>query len=537
MNSHNCNRKPQPGERLDRSSRSGTIVQAAFSRILCLCTLIALCGCASVDFDYPRTESRAVTDTSDSRLGKAFANVLQRHPDESGFFPIEDGVDALAFRLTLAEGADHSIDAQYFLIHDDPVGRLFVESLLRAADRGVRVRLLIDDIHTSGHDFDLAVVDSHPNIDVRIFNPLGNRTAKVLNVTNVRRVIRRMHNKSFTVDNQVTVIGGRNIGDEYFGASSEAAFGDLDVLAVGHFVQEVSSMFDSYWNHRAAVPILALTKGPSDPQTVVDEMRRQLTRAREENATGKYAKALRSSVFDILQRDTSSMIFAPHKLVFDSPDKSQPDAAGNAASIVTSLQDSIADVERELIVITPYLVLAKDDLDGFQALRDSGISVTVLTNSLASNNHTISHSGYKSVRKPLLRMGVRILEVRADPSTPGNEGLTTDAPKKTLHTKAYIVDRRRVFVGSFNWNQRSKNVDTEMGVIIESPELALAFAERIDNLSLEGVYEVNLNEKSQLRWTGLEDDRSVILTKEPQTTWWHRFSAGFLGILPIKSQL
>jgi putative cardiolipin synthase len=229
--------------------------------------------------------------------------------------------------------------------------------------------------------------------------------------------------------------------------------------------------------------------------------------------------------------------WASYELIFDSPDKSQPDLAENAASMMTSLENSLDEAQQELIVISPYFVLRDPEIQGFQELRDKGIEIAVLTNSLASNNHTISHSGYMPVRKPMLEMGVKLYEVRADASLPGNEKVGTETAKTTLHAKAFIVDRERLFIGSFNWNQRSENIDTEMGVIIDSPELAGGFADQFDAMDRTETYELFLNDDGKLRWRGEENGQEVILTKEPQTGFWQRFNAGFLRTLPIKSQL
>lgn len=508
-----------------------------FRKLICVILFSLVSGCATIDFDYPKTETSALGDTSEVTLAPRMSEALAAHEGEAGFLLMEDGVDALAMRLALAEQAVRSIDAQYFLIHDDVVGRVFAEALLRAADRGVRVRLLVDDIHTDGLDPGLAILDAHPNFEVRLFNPFGNRSSKVMNAGSMSRVVRRMHNKSFTVDNQVTVIGGRNIGDEYFSAPGDASFGDLDVLGIGPVVQDVSSMFDTYWNHKAALPIPALVEIPDNPEAALAKLRTTLAESRADISNSKYAEAVRSSSYAALQREPGSLAFAPYKLVFDSPDKSVPGMADTAASITTSLRESVVDAAQELLIITPYFVLRDEELNGFRELRDRGVKIAVLTNSLASNNHTVSHSGYKPVRKPLLKMGVKLYEVRADATLPGDEGIDRDAAKTTLHAKAFVVDRRRVFIGSFNWNQRSMHVDTEMGVIIESPEFATEFAERLEAINPENVYEVVLNDKGKLRWKGREDGREIVLTKEPQTSWWQRFSAGFLSVLPIKSQL
>ena len=205
-----------------------------------------LCGCATVDFDYPKPASDALTDTDDTYLGQRLAGLADQHPGESGFFPLGNGIDALAARLLLARRAERSIDAQYYLIKNDITGNAFIHALLQAADRGVRVRLLVDDMFTGGYDAGMAGLDTHPNFEIRIFNPFARRSARFMDgLTSFSRINRRMHNKSFTVDNQITIIGGRNIADEYFGAREDAKFGDLDVVGIGPVVQDVSDMFDS----------------------------------------------------------------------------------------------------------------------------------------------------------------------------------------------------------------------------------------------------------------------------------------------------
>ena len=314
-------------------------------------------------------------------------------------------------------------------------------------------------------------------------------------------------------------------------------FGDLDVLGIGPVVQEVSSMFDMYWNHQAAFPMAALTRGPDNAEEALDTMRKRLAQSSAEIAESKYADVLQSTIFDTLQRDASAFAWAPYELIYDSPDKSQPDSVETAASITSSLRESMVDAEQELLIISPYFVLREREINGFRELRNRGIEVAVLTNSLASNNHAVSHSGYAPVRKPMLKMGVRLYEIRADASISSNERVGTDSAKSTLHAKAFIVDRRRQFIGSFNWNQRSGNIDTEMGVVIDWPELAGRIAKLFHSLERDKSYELFLNDEGNLRWRGEENGQEVILSKEPQTSWWQRFSAGFLGTLPIKSQL
>ena len=494
-------------------------------------------GCASIDFDYPKSETFALTDTGDTTLGRGIAEYVAQHPEEqSGFYPVYDGIDSLALRLLMAERAERSIDAQYFLIHGDLVGNVFVNVLLRAANRGVRVRFLVDDINAKGYDAGFAVLDSHENFELRIFNPFAHRKARALDVTSLSRVTRRMHNKSMTVDNQMTLIGGRNIADEYFGARKDATFGDLDVLAIGSIVPKVSAMFDSYWNHRAALPMSALAAVPENAEEALATLDEKVAKSLEEVDASEYADAVRSSILDYVQTDASAFIWAEYDLVYDSPDKANPDTNEDADSIVVEMRASIGDVQEELFVITPYFVLLKDNIEGFQKLRDRNVEITVITNSLASNNHSVSHSGYAPNRKKLLEMGVNLHELRANASIPADESKGVQDAKRTLHAKAFSVDRKKVFIGSFNWNQRSINLDTELGVIIHSPEIATDLVERVTARLPEDSFQVFLNEKNDLRWRGYDNGQEVILTKEPQTGFWHRFNAGFLRIVP-NSQL
>ena len=505
----------------------------------CLIAVVAaLSGCATVDFDYPKPASTAFPDTNDTYLGKKLDGLQEQHLGESGFYPLSDGINALAARLLLAERAERSIDVQYYLIKKDIVGSAFVYALLRAADRGVRVRLLVDDIFTGGYDAGMAGLDSHPNFEIRIFNPFARRSARFMDgITSFSRVNRRMHNKSFTIDNQITIIGGRNIADEYFGAREDAKFGDLDVVGIGPVVNDVSDMFDSYWNHERAAPIAAFADMPDDPAAELERVRAELEQSREKITTSKYAEAVNDQVLEYVETNAGTFVWAPYTLAVDSPDKSFKSKAQDAASITTPLRESLLSAKSEALIISPYFVPRKSGIEAISALQQSGVNVTVITNSLAANNQSSVHGGYAPSRKPLLKSGVKIFEVRADADVPGSEIVAASGAKATLHTKAFIVDRREMFIGSFNFDPRSAKINTELGVIIRSPELADQSADVIEAALAKQTWEVFLNEKGKLRWRGLENGQEVILDKEPQTTWSQRFVAGFMRILPFRSQL
>lgn len=501
--------------------------------------LLLLAGCASIDFDYPRTESFHLTDTADTYLGRQIQPVaVTQQEGYSGFYPMSDGIDALASRLLLAARAEKSIDVQYYLIKDDIVGRAFILSLLRAADRGVRVRLLLDDMFTTGYDLGMAALDSHPNFEIRIYNPFHRGAAGKAKsaITGFGRINRRMHNKSFTVDNQVTLIGGRNIADEYFGAREDAKFGDLDVLGIGPVVQDVSDMFDIYWNHPTALPVPAFVKELEDPESKLNALRDRLEGSNKEVRESKYAAAVLAKITDYVSSDEDLFRWAPYQLVVDSPDKGIKKKAAEAASITTPLIESLRSAEKELIVISPYFVPLKGGIEGLSEIQKSGVNVIIITNSLAANNQFTVHGGYAPARKPLLQAGVQIYEARPDADVKGTEFVNSSGAKATLHTKAFIVDDKEVFIGSFNFDPRSAYLNTELGVIIRDPEMAAVYEGLIKAALKDQAYEVFLNEKGKVRWRGYEDGQEVIYDKEPQTTWGQRFAAGFARIVP-KSQL
>jgi putative cardiolipin synthase len=502
-------------------------------------TCSALAACASVDFDYPKEDTRAYTDTDDTEFGKIATGLVAAHPPgESGFYPMSDAIDALATRLLMAEQAERSIDAQYYLIKPDVVGNVFIEVLLRAADRGVRVRLLLDDILTKGYDAGMAALDSHPNFEIRIFNPFANRSARGLGfVTDFSRVNRRMHNKSFTVDNSVTIIGGRNIAGEYFGAREDAKFGDLDVIGVGQVVQDVSNMFDDYWNHSAAAPLPAFAKMTEDPEGDLVVLRERLIESRESIKDTPYAEAVRRQVGHYLATEESVLMWAPYTLAVDSPDKSNKNLAKDAASITTELKQTILTSRKEVLIISPYFVPRKAGVEVFTTLQKSGVDITIVTNSLAANNQKTVHGGYAPSRKPLLEAGVKIFEVRPDAGISGSEYVAGKAARATLHTKAFIVDRHDVFIGSFNFDPRSANINTELGVIIHSDAIAESMLSGMDQKIKDNAYEVFLNEKGKVRWREFNGEEVTIHDKEPNTSWWNRFVAGFYRIMPIDSQL
>ena len=510
------------------------------SRLLLLAFAInILASCATVNFDYPKTDSRVFTDTSETYFAKNLVDDLANHPvDQSGFYLMPDGIEALSARLVMAARAERSIDAQYYEITRGTVAEAFIAALLEAADRGVRVRLLIDDVNTQGYDAGMVGLDSHPNFEIRVFNPFANRTFRKLDaLTNFSRINRRMHNKSFTVDNQITIFGGRNIGDEYFGAVKDAIFFDLDVLAVGSVVNSVSFMFDAYWNHERSVPLEAFAKLPDDPAAELVRMRGEIAQWKKEFAKSQYAHAVTDSYLQFIESDPSIFTWAPYQLIYDLPDKAIKQRADETMLIKTAIYGSLEAAQEELTIVSPYFVPLKSGIDWLVDTQASGVNINIITNSRSANNQALVHAGYAPARKPLLRGGVNIYEIRPDAKVVDYEVVELSSAKATLHSKAYIVDRKEIFIGSFNFDPRSANINTELGVLIQSPLSAAKIAQNIEKALPEISFELFLNEKNKLRWRNIEKGEEVIFNKEPYTSWWQRTKDRFFQLLPFKSQL
>ena len=513
-----------------------TAARSPFSRaVLCL-WLAFVAGCSTIDFDAPKPRSYALTDTADTRLGQALAREHDHPDDYAGFYLLSDAIDALAARLLLADRADKSIDVQYYLVKDDIIGRVFFASLLQAAERGVRVRLLIDDVGTKGMDDILAAVADHPNLELRLFNPFASRGFRAADAWDFGRLKQRMHNKSFTVDNQVTIIGGRNIATEYFAANETYNFGDLDTIAIGPVVQDTSDMFDAYWNHPRAVPFEQLSGQQDDGGARLEALGNELRTAIDSLRDTPYAGAVAQSFERFVDSDEGLYTWARYQLVFDSPDKALGRVDGDD-SILTPLARTAKAAQQELLVISPYFVPRSAGVRAIGRMAGRGVQVDVVTNGLAASDHLIVYGGYAPSRKPLLREGVRFFEVRGDLALPGTDAAGTDEALSSLHTKAFVVDRRYFFMGSFNWDPRSADINTELGILMDAPDIAGEVARLVYEAAPTRSYQAFLNEDGRLNWRSVEDGKEVIYNREPESGWWRRFTANLSRLLPIRSQL
>ncbi len=512
--------------------------------LLAVLTLLLTGGCATLPEGFDRPVSHAFTDTDDTLLGKASSEEKRAHPGKSGFYLLGNGLDAFVARTLLAHFAERSIDVQYYLYHDDLIGALLTDQLLKAADRGVRVRLLVDDMGIEGRDLGVATADSHPNMEIRIFNPFSRKTGRTSQfVTRLGSVTRRMHNKSFTVDNQATILGGRNIGNEYFEADPDLAFADLDVLAIGPVVKEVSAAFDLYWNSELAYPISVLMDKPPSPEEI-EQKRQLLNEFITEQAESAYLQALRdSNLANKIREKQVRYHWGDAVVVYDQPEKILHDFDKTEYHLAPLLKSYFEGVIDELIIFSPYFVPGKEGTAFLTQLSKRGVRVRIVTNSLASNDVSIVHAGYSKYRKDLLRAGVELYEMNKKLSKEqrkekkGKHG----SSKASLHAKSFVFDRKQVFIGSLNLDPRAVLHNTEIGVVLTSAEIANGmgewFDQNIEKLAFRLELQEDKNGHEKILWYGLVDGEQQTFDVEPYTGFWLRFGIGFMSIWPIDSQL
>lgn len=493
--------------------------------------LLLISGCASVPLDYPKQASYAIEDTSQTREALEVRTWVGDRDDANGFYPLSAGFDAFGARLRLMDLADSSIDAQYFLMKPDNAGLVFAAEMMKAADRGVRVRLLLDDVFTSVDDVDLAMLDAHANIEVRIFNPVSRKGVYAFNyLGNFSLANRRMHNKAFIVDNQVAVVGGRNIAAEYYQLETAGEFFDFDMLTVGPVVRDVSTEFDRYWNHELAVPMAALFS--EDDSERLAQANQQVRQEMVEAGQTIYAKAINTEVIRKLDAFELSPYIANARLISDDPQKLLVDVAPEQQHLVNEMRKALLEAEEEIIIVTPYLIPGKRGIELVRELGEKGVRITIFTNSLATNNHTPVHSAYASYRRDLLDAGAELWEARADAAritTPEGETLLDHL---TLHTKGVLIDRKRIFVGSLNLDPRSIDINTEMGLLIDSEELGQKLSDNARKRIPLLAYQVKMDDSGRLSWHATIDGEEVVETHDPQTSGWDRFKAWFMKIAP-----
>jgi putative cardiolipin synthase len=527
------------------------------SRLLQWILVVAsLGGCASLPpgSDFAKTTSSAYPQAELTRFGRQFAAATRKHEGTSGFRLLTVGVDGFLTRLQMVNLAERTIDIQYFIFRADDTGQLLTEAVLRAADRGVRVRVLVDDGETIAGDDQLVALDAHPRIEVRIFNPFvyrGHSTflrALEFTMSNAR-LDYRMHNKLMVVDNAIALVGGRNVGDEYFQVDPDSQVADEEVLAAGPVVKELSATFDMFWRSDMAIPVRALAEGTSSDAALA-AYRKVLDGHRQQAHRDGTDLTRRIASGEPLAGFTSGrlpLVWAHARLVYDSPDKKRVANGEMVGRLMhRPVAEAAAGVQSELLMITPYFIPGAAGMQMFGELRKRNVRVSVLTNSLESATVLLAQSGYMGYRVPLLEEGVEIHEVRSLLGNARGSGETKNMSRYgnySLHAKVFIFDRRSLFIGSMNFDQRSAHLNTEIGLIIDSPELAQQAAARFKAMtSPPNSYQLALLPRDGARSPGLvwrteEGGRVVEYDTEPARSQGQILEVELLSLLPLDDEL
>ena len=532
---------------------------ARLAHVLLLCALLGGCATLPPGSAYPKRASVALADPQATRSGKHFNDAASGHEGNSAFRIVTVGVDGFLLRAQMIDAAERTLDLQYYIFRGDETGRLLSTALLRAADRGVRVRILVDDGDTNPGDEQVLELSAHPGIEVRIFNPFAYRGhRKLLRAVEFlfhrNRLDYRMHNKLMVADNAIALVGGRNIGNQYFQLDPESQFADDDVFAAGPIATQLSATFDDYWNSALAIPVEALRPQHEHHHAVPAHGAITKARARQDLqqlsadkidyvsliATGEpYADLLGGRL---------PLVWAHAQVVCDSPDKRKVDRGALAGMLMREpVVRATSAVHSELLLVTPYLVPAKPELRMLEELRARQVRVRILTNSLESAPDLAAHSGYMRKRVPLLKSGVELYEVRSQLANTRGSGESRAVARYgtyALHAKMYVFDRERLFMGSMNFDQRSMHINTEVGLIIDSPELAGQTAMRFDGMVQPGnSYGVHWEPGSdgsspRLSWHTEQDGRPVDYRREPASGGnWQRFKVWLLSLLPLSGEL
>jgi len=500
-----------------------------FRYALAMSLLISIGSCTTTPKEVPEPEpSFALEPGKDGAFADLEAAFVNKHGTrKSGFLLLDNNAESLHQRLMLIDEARYSLDIQYYLWYGDDSGELVFKRVMDAAKRGVRVRLIADDVLLTSENENIAVIDAHPNVEVRLFNPWrqysSRRSVKVAQT--VERFNYRMHNKLIVADNHIAILGGRNLGDEYFGLNSTFNFLDIDVLGVGPMARESSKLFDHFWNSPLVASASAF--GHAQPEESPQEIEFADLERLKKSERLQNVPIERQNWDEILQSFVQRLHPGTSQVVYDMLEE---DAI--AQKMVTILPEFSKSAKKELLINNAYLIPNEDMLAEARALVQKGVKIRIITNSLASQDVPAVNSHYGPWRKPILETGIELYEIRPDAAIKAQ----ADTPPVVsgfigLHTKASVVDRSRVFIGSFNLDPRSREFNTEMGVLIDSPELGEELALLVEQLMQpENSWQVKLNDEGKLIWQSGED----IETRQPAQSFWQRVQDWFFKLFPSK---
>ncbi len=479
------------------------------------CVILLLAGCVGLPQHVRKYPSAALAQPGSTSLGRIVEHAGGGR-NLSGIRLLISGDEALASLIALADRAERTLDIQYYIIHEDDSARLLLHHVRLAAARGVRVRVLVDDLNTAGEDRRFMHLSERENIEVRFFNPFpGGRFATwtrfLASASDIPRINHRMHNKLFVADNAIAITGGRNIGDQYFTRDLYSNFIDLDVVAAGSIVPQLSASFDAFWNSKYAYPIASLA-APVEAEHV--------PHALDESALAGDANWLAHE----LDADGLQLTWVPATVLADRPGKIASDVAPDEeVTIASNLKMLMRSATQEVIVISPYFVPGPDGVALMRELVERGVYIRVLTNSLASTDSPLVHNGYSRYRVALLKLGVELSEVRPKLGTKRKRFHPFRSANASLHAKALVIDQKTVFIGSMNMDARSARTNSEMGIVIRSAEIARQVTSLLDDISADGSYTLGLDRRNHIVWSSGEPGAETIWHTDPETTHWQRF--------------
>lgn len=497
--------------------------------ILIYCVLLTACASSLSEVGRDKVASYHQGYIPDSALAKYFASLqADDHHDKTGFYALSTGDEALLARIALIESAQHSLDLQYYIFSGDETSQIVLWRLYEAAKRGVKIRLLLDDMQ-SRDDQILAQLDAHPNIEIRLFNPRLNRASRVFAfLSDFSRLNYRMHNKSLTADGVATIVGGRNIGNEYFSFNNAVEFGDFDLLMVGTAVEQTAQQFDLYWNSEPSIPVTSLVELKADPtpSTLDDYFSAADLKAPFQN--GQYDVS-RLALFEQLKQGTLVLHWGHARLLYDLPDK----VNHHSMVLAQEIGQDFRSAKHSIVVVSPYFVPTEAGTQALIYAAQRGVDIMIVTNSLASNDVFAVHGWYAKYREDLLRHGIKLWEIKASAEIKRQWSLI-GSQRASLHAKMLVIDNTELIVGSMNWDPRSTHLNTEMAVSIVQPTYATLLVEKLDEGIKSAAYELRL-EDGEIVWFDRESGERF--THEPEASVWRRMGSWLSGVLPIESLL
>jgi putative cardiolipin synthase len=483
---------------------------------------LALSGCVGLPKHVEKSRSEALAHPESTSLGRLVARE-ESNKNLSGIRLLVSGEEALADLIALADHAERTLDIQYYIIHQDDSARILLHHLRLAADRGVRVRVLVDDLNTAGEDRRFLHLGEHANVEVRVFNPFpGGRFATwtrfVASATDIRRINHRMHNKLFVADNALAITGGRNIGDEYFTRDPRSNFIDLDVIAAGAIVPELSASFDAFWNSKYAYPIASVASAVSAEPAAAP-----IVESGAAASSNWLAAELESGSVQLTWVPATVLADRPAKIASETSPEEEETIANNLSALMLS-------AKQELLVISPYFVPGKEGVAMFTKLVDQGVHIRILTNSLASTDSPLVHTGYARYRVGLLKLGIELSEVRPKLGQKRVRFHPFRSSNASLHAKALVIDQRTVFIGSMNMDARSAHTNSELGLVMRSAEIARQVTSLLDDISTDGSYKLQLVDHSnKIEWSSGETGLEKTWYTDPETTRLQRFTLKVLA--------